>query len=91
MDKPIDIREAAENLEQCIPILLMFGMWEEAAQAKFLMHYIHETWELEQKLESRADFIQTESTSLAEKLRELREGGKLPNVGREGSGEDTPS
>jgi hypothetical protein len=61
----------------------MFGMWEEAAQAKFLMHYIHETWEWEQKLEARADFIQTESSSLAERLRELRMSGKLPNIGRE--------
>jgi hypothetical protein len=76
----IDIRQAAENLELCIPILLQFQMWEEAAQAKFLMHYIHETWEWEQKLEARADFIQTESSALAERLHEIH-GGKPHDSG----------
>jgi hypothetical protein len=77
--EPIDIREAAENLELCIPILLQFKMWEQAAQAKFLMHYIHETWEWEKRLEARADFIQTESTALAETLREIRKAGGMRN------------
>jgi hypothetical protein len=81
-EEPIDIRQAAENLELCIPILIKFELWEEAAQAKFLMHYIHETWEWEKRLEARADFIQTESTALAETLREIRKAGGM----KDGSG-----
>lgn len=70
-DEPIDIRVEAEKLEAAIEIFQQLGIHDLARQSILLKQYIMDTWALEQTLETRADYIHTETMSLNTALREL--------------------
>lgn len=82
MPEDFDIRKAAEKLEPCIDILTTLGHWGLAVKAGILKQYILDTYDMEMVLEKRADYIQTETTALAEVLHEIHGGN--PHEGDDG-------
>ena len=87
MPEKIDIPEAALKLDPAISILTTLGMWELAVKAGMLKQYILDTYDMEKELEKRADYIQTETSALAEVLHEIHGGN--PHAGNDGGrGED---
>ena len=87
MPEKIDIREAALKLDPAISILTTLGMWELAVKAGMLKQYILDTYDMEKELEKRADYISTETTSIASVLHDLH-GGNPHARDDGGRGED---
>lgn len=88
-----DIREAAKLLEPAVFFFNKLEEWDLAERCILLRQYIMDTWEMEQQLENRADYIQTETFAVNELLREIRaklmkdaelEGEEGPDVENDG-------
>ena len=82
-----DIRKAAKLLEPAVFFFNQLKEWDLAERCILLRQYILDTWDMEQRLEKRADYIQTETFAINELLREIRQ-----NLEEDAeSDEDTPS